>query len=54
MAIVGNGNVACDVARIMLKKQDEFGKSDIPSTVLQKLAASNINCVSMIGRRGLI
>jgi NADPH-dependent glutamate synthase beta subunit-like oxidoreductase len=25
MAIIGNGNVACDVARIMLKKQDELG-----------------------------
>ena len=34
MAIVGNGNVACDIARMMLKKPDEFKDSDTPSKVL--------------------
>lgn len=54
MAIVGNGNVAVDIARMMLKKPEEFKDSDTPSTVMKALSDSNLHTVQIIGRRGLI
>ena len=54
LAIIGNGNVACDIARMMLKKPDEFIDSDTPSPVMKALANSQIHTVQMVGRRGLV
>jgi len=45
LAIVGNGNVSTDIARMMLKKPDEFKDSDTPSTVMQALANTRLHCV---------
>lgn len=51
-AITGVGNVAIDVARILLKTADQLAPTDMPSPVLAELAATRIRDVWVIGRRG--
>jgi ferredoxin--NADP+ reductase len=46
------GNVALDVARILAKTPREFAGSDIVSHALEQLAASHINRIVILGRRG--
>ncbi len=50
--IIGNGNVALDVARILAKTSQEFRGSDIVGHALQALQASHIERVTILGRRG--
>jgi NADPH-dependent glutamate synthase beta subunit-like oxidoreductase len=50
--IIGNGNVALDVARILSKTTHEFAGSDIAGHALDALVASGIVRVSILGRRG--
>ncbi|NBC35210.1 FAD-dependent oxidoreductase [Novosphingobium sp. FSY-8] len=50
--VIGNGNVALDVARILAKTPDEFGGSDIVAHALDALKASGISGVTILGRRG--
>ncbi|MBX7449401.1 FAD-dependent oxidoreductase [Mycolicibacterium sp. 3033] len=50
--IVGNGNVALDVARILLLDKDELAKTDIADHALNSLRQSNIREVVILGRRG--
>ena len=52
VAIVGMGNVAVDVARILCRTKDELLKTDIADYALEKLANSKIKEVYMLGRRG--
>ena len=52
VAVVGVGNVAIDVARILAKHVDELKFTDIPHPVLDKLAQSTIRDVYIFGRRG--
>ena len=51
-AIVGNGNVALDCARILSKTQHEFEGSDIVGHALDALDHSAIRTVTILGRRG--
>lgn len=51
-AIVGNGNVALDVARILAKTPAEFEGSDIVDHALAALADSAVRRVTILGRRG--
>ena len=51
-AVIGNGNVALDVARILSKTRDEFAGSDIVGHALDALEASSIRTVHVLGRRG--
>lgn len=51
-AIFGQGNVAMDVARILLTPIDILKKTDITDHALQKLAESKVKNVYLIGRRG--
>ena len=51
-AVIGNGNVALDVARILSKTRDEFGGSDIVSHALDALERSTIHDIHVLGRRG--
>ena len=51
-AIIGMGNVALDVARILAKAPAEFEGSDIVAHALDALAASNIERILILGRRG--
>ncbi|GGN49911.1 NADP oxidoreductase [Novosphingobium indicum] len=50
--IIGNGNVALDVARILAKSQEEFEGSDIVAHALSALDASQIRRIVILGRRG--
>jgi ferredoxin--NADP+ reductase len=51
-AVVGNGNVALDCARILSKTRHEFEGSDIVGHALEALDASAIQTVTLLGRRG--
>jgi len=51
--IVGNGNVALDVARILLRDVDDLATTDIAEHALSALAESNISDVVLLGRRDL-
>jgi NADPH-dependent glutamate synthase beta subunit-like oxidoreductase len=51
-AVIGNGNVALDCARILSKSQREFEGSDIVGHALDALDGSAIRTVTILGRRG--
>ncbi|TQC48503.1 4Fe-4S dicluster domain-containing protein [Rhodococcus sp. WS4] len=50
--IVGNGNVALDVARILTMNVEELERTDIADHALAALRRSNIEEVVLLGRRG--
>lgn len=50
--IVGNGNVALDVARFLLSTPDELRWTDASDTALDALATSEIEEIVILGRRG--
>jgi ferredoxin--NADP+ reductase len=52
VAVIGVGNVAVDVARILARDPDELRGTDVPQPVLEALLASKVREVHMIGRRG--
>lgn len=51
-AVIGNGNVALDCARILSKTRHEFEGSDIVGHALDALDNSSIRTVTILGRRG--
>src|ERR1700678_249681 len=52
VAVIGVGNVAVDVARILARDPAELHATDVPQPVLDVLYASKVREVHMIGRRG--
>jgi ferredoxin/flavodoxin---NADP+ reductase len=52
VAVIGVGNVAVDVARILARDPEELHSTDVPEPVLAALRASKVREVHMIGRRG--
>jgi ferredoxin--NADP+ reductase len=50
--VVGNGNVAMDVARILALSTDELARTDIADHALEVLDASGIREIVVLGRRG--
>ena len=50
--VVGMGNVAVDVARILAKSVDELAVTDIADHAIHALAQSEVQEVTMLGRRG--
>jgi ferredoxin--NADP+ reductase len=50
--IIGNGNVALDVARILLSDVDTLKRTDIADHALDALANSRVREVVVVGRRG--
>jgi ferredoxin--NADP+ reductase len=51
-AVIGNGNVALDCARILSKNHHEFEGSDIVGHALEALDKASIQTVTIFGRRG--
>ena len=51
-AVVGVGNVAADVARILSRTPEELAATDIADYALEALSASRIREVHVLGRRG--
>lgn len=52
VAVIGNGNVALDVARVLAKPARDMLSTDIPANVYEGLAASPVTDVHVFGRRG--
>jgi ferredoxin/flavodoxin---NADP+ reductase len=52
VAVIGVGNVAVDVARILARDPRELRETDVSQPVLDALMASKVREVHMIGRRG--
>ena len=50
--VIGQGNVAADVCRILCKTPDELKNTDIAQHALEALQQSKIGEVHMVGRRG--
>ncbi len=50
--VVGQGNVAMDVSRILAKTVDELRDTDIAEHALDALAESKVTQIHLIGRRG--
>ena len=52
VAVVGNGNVAMDVARILASTYEELAQTDIADYALEALKNSRVRDIYMLGRRG--
>lgn len=52
VAVIGNGNVAIDIARVLVKTRAEMTEADLPRSVGDAIQAAPITDVYMIGRRG--
>jgi ferredoxin--NADP+ reductase len=50
--VIGQGNVAMDVSRILAKTKDELASTDIAQHALEQLAESKVKEIHVIGRRG--
>ncbi|GGF34390.1 pyridine nucleotide-disulfide oxidoreductase [Microbacterium sorbitolivorans] len=52
VAVIGNGNVALDVARVLAKHAVDLRSTEVPDNVLTGLEASAVTDVHVFGRRG--
>ncbi|QJU54794.1 FAD-dependent oxidoreductase [Herbiconiux sp. KACC 21604] len=52
VAVIGNGNVALDISRILAKHADDLLVTEIPTNVYEGLKASPVTDVHVFGRRG--
>ncbi|MFB9467595.1 FAD-dependent oxidoreductase [Streptomyces cinereospinus] len=50
--VIGVGNVAVDVTRILVRGAAELSSTDMPQAALTALTASRVSTVHMVGRRG--
>jgi ferredoxin/flavodoxin---NADP+ reductase len=50
--IIGNGNVAADVTRLLTRSTDELARTDVADHALEALRQSRIEEVVVLGRRG--
>jgi ferredoxin--NADP+ reductase len=50
--VVGQGNVAADVARILLRPPEDLASTDVAAHALEALRRSRIRTVHLVGRRG--
>jgi ferredoxin/flavodoxin---NADP+ reductase len=52
VVVIGVGNVALDVARVLSRSPGELAPTDMPQHVLETLAAAPVERVTVLGRRG--
>ncbi|HYJ49535.1 MAG TPA: FAD-dependent oxidoreductase [Microbacterium sp.] len=52
VAVIGNGNVALDVARVLAKHAADLRSTEVPDNVLAGLEGSAVTDVHVFGRRG--
>jgi ferredoxin/flavodoxin---NADP+ reductase len=52
IAVIGNGNVALDVARMLAKHPEDLLPTEVPGNVVEGLKASPVTDVHVFGRRG--
>lgn len=53
VVVVGNGNVAIDIARLLTRPADDLAATDISDRALAALRRSRVREVHLVGRRGL-
>lgn len=53
VVVLGHGNVAGDIARILLSPVDALARTDIAAHALESLARSRVRRVHLVGRRGI-
>lgn len=51
-AVVGVGNVALDVARLLVRSREELSETDMPDYAVEAFANSTVTDVHLFGRRG--
>lgn len=54
LVIIGNGNVALDMARIFSKQTTELASSDISAKAMEAMIANPVTQVTIVGRRGAL
>ena len=52
VCVIGNGNVAIDIARVLVKCRQELAPSDITNDAMEAILGSAVTDVYMLGRRG--
>ena len=52
VAVIGVGNVALDISRVLAKTADELAVTEIPDNVYESLKKNQAETVHMFGRRG--
>jgi ferredoxin--NADP+ reductase len=52
VAVIGNGNVALDVARVLARRPEDLAKTDMPGHVLERFRESPLTEIHVFGRRG--
>ena len=52
VSVIGNGNVAVDVARILAKTAEEMASSDLAQHAADEIHSSSIKDIHILGRRG--
>jgi len=51
-AVIGNGNVALDVARVLVRSEAELAATDIADYAAQAIGSSRLGDIHIVGRRG--
>ena len=54
VAVIGNGNVALDIARVLVKTETEMATSDIVDYAAKAIRSSSLTDIHTFGRRGPI
>ena len=52
VVVIGNGNVAADVARMLALTPDELGETDTADHAIEAFAAGSVKEILVLGRRG--
>jgi len=50
--VIGNGNVAIDVARMLARTREELAPTDVTDPAIEAIAGSGLREIVMLGRRG--
>src|SRR5580765_2066162 len=50
--VIGNGNVAIDVARLLARTREELAKTDVTDQFIASHVAAGVKEIQMLGRRG--
>ncbi|MGY4786252.1 FAD-dependent oxidoreductase [Rhodococcus opacus] len=52
VVVIGAGNVALDVARMLAKPVEEISQTDVPDTVLETFSRSEVKDIHVVARKG--
>ncbi|MBX3067313.1 MAG: FAD-dependent oxidoreductase [Cryobacterium sp.] len=52
VAVIGNGNVALDVTRMLARRVNELATTEMPKSILDQFERSQVTDIHVIGRRG--